>query len=185
MELIPSVEKHVMELRGTPVLLDSDVAALYGVATKHINQAVANNPQKFPEGYVLALTDVEWNGLKSKFLTSIRGGKVKSPNAFTEKGLYMLATILKGDRATRTTLAIVETFAKFRELGRSLRELATVEDAAKKKSILQRSGEIVADILDEDLRSSETETTFELNIATLIKVKHTVKKERKKKNNDS
>jgi len=96
------------------VILDSDVAELYGVETKRINEVVRNNPEKFPSGYVLILEKKEWDVLKSKISSSIKGGKVKLPKAFTEKGLYMLATILKSERATETTIAIVETFAKFK-----------------------------------------------------------------------
>ena len=78
----------------------SDVAEIYGVETKHINQAVKNNPDKFPAGYVIELDKTEWDGLKSKILTSTQGGKVKRPSAFPEKGLYMMATILKSKQAT-------------------------------------------------------------------------------------
>jgi hypothetical protein len=76
-----------------------------------INEAAKNNPDKFPVGYIVELKKDEWDALKSKFSTSMKGGKVKLPNAFTEKGLYMLATILKSPQATQTTLAIIETFA--------------------------------------------------------------------------
>jgi len=75
--------------------LDADVAEIYGVETKRINEAVKNNPDKFPAGYIIELDKTEWDGLKSKFSTSTKGGKVKLPSAFPEKGLYMLATILK------------------------------------------------------------------------------------------
>ena len=78
----------------------SDVAEIYGVETKHINQAVKNNPDKFPAGYVIELDNTEWDGLKLKILTSIQGGKVKRPCAFPEKGLYIMATILKSKQAT-------------------------------------------------------------------------------------
>src|SRR4030043_1377746 len=86
------VEKRILDVRGQKVILDSDVAEIYGVETKRVNEAVKNNPDKFPEGYIIALNKKEWDGLKSKFSTSIKGGKVKIPSAFTEKGLYMLAT---------------------------------------------------------------------------------------------
>lgn len=66
--------------------MDSDVAQLYGVETKRINEAVKNNPEKFPEGYLIELTANEWEPMKSKFSTSIKGGKIKPPKAFTEKG---------------------------------------------------------------------------------------------------
>jgi len=112
------VENLVITIRNERVLLDSDVAMLYGVETKRINEAVSNNPDKFPKGYILSLNFDEWKNLKSKISTSSWGGKNKLPNAFTEKGLYMLATILKSQKATQTTIAIVETFAKIRELSR-------------------------------------------------------------------
>ena len=106
------VGDKILSIRNEQVILDIDVAGLYGVETKRINEAVKNNPEKFPAGYILELTKNEWDTLKSKFSTSTKGGKVKLPNAFTEKGLYMLATILKSKRATQTTIAIIETFAK-------------------------------------------------------------------------
>ncbi|NNM58203.1 MAG: ORF6N domain-containing protein [Legionellales bacterium] len=92
-----NVLDKVIEIRGQKVILDSDVAALYGVETKRINEAVSRNPEKFPQGYLIELTQDEWLPVKSQFATSppLGGGKVKLPAAFTEKGLYMLATILK------------------------------------------------------------------------------------------
>jgi len=75
------------------VLIDRDVAELYGVETREINQAVKNNPDKFSEGYIIAPSPEEWDNLKSIDLISSWGGSRKIPSAFTEKGLYMLATI--------------------------------------------------------------------------------------------
>ena len=88
------VKDKITTINNRKVIIDSDVAILYGVETKRINEAVSNNPDKFPEGYILELSKIDWELLKSKFSTSIKGGKVKTPKAFTEKGLYMLATIL-------------------------------------------------------------------------------------------
>ena len=118
-------------------MLDADVAVIYGVETKRVNEAVKNNPDKFPGGYIMELDKNEWNSLKSKFSTSKKGEKVKLPSAFTEKGLYMLATILKSPQAT---ISIVETFSKIRELSRSIKELSTVQDKADQKSPMQKSG---------------------------------------------
>jgi hypothetical protein len=73
------VESKVLEIRGQKVILDTHVATLYGLETKRINEAVKNNPDKFPEGYIIELTKAEWETLKSKFSTSIKGGKVKLP----------------------------------------------------------------------------------------------------------
>lgn len=113
-----AVENKIITLRNLQVILDSDVAELYQVETKRINEAVKNNPEKFPETYLMKMTNEEWANLKSKISTSKQqGGKRKIPTAFTEKGLYMLATILKSSVATQTTLMIIDTFAKVRELG--------------------------------------------------------------------
>jgi hypothetical protein len=173
-----NVEDYIVSLRNEKVILDSDVAALYDVETKRINEAVANNTDKFPSGYIIGLTMDEWKNLKSKFSTSSWGGKNKLPNAFTEKGLYMLATILKSPRATQTTIAIVETFAKIRELSRTMVELAEAPDEDRKKSLMQKSGEIIADMLGEEMKTTDTETSIELNLA-LLKVKHTIKQRSK------
>lgn len=79
----------------------------------------------------------------------------------------MLATILKGEKATQTTLAIIETFAKIRHLSRNLKELTTANDETEQKALMRKSGEIIAEILDDDLETTETETTVELNFALL------------------
>jgi hypothetical protein len=175
---LEKIKSKIITVQGRQVILDSDVAELYGVETKRVNEAVSNNPDKFPEGYILKLTAGEWGNLKSKFSTSSWGGKHKLPKAFAEKGLYMIATILKSPVATETTLGIIETFAKVRELSRTIAELHK-HDEEKQKSMLQKSGEIISDILCSDLEASETETTIELNLAVLS-VKHTVKRTSKK-----
>jgi len=101
------------------------------------------------------------------------------PKAFTEKGLYMLATILKSPQATQTTLAIVEAFTKIRELSRAVVELAQApEDEQKQLSIMQKSGEILSDIIRNDLKTTSTETSFELNLLAMLKLKHTIKREK-------
>ena len=174
---LETVQDKIIDIREEKVILDSDVAALYGVETKRVNEAVKNNPDKFPEGYIFELNKNEWNGLKSKFSTSIKGGKVKLPTAFTEKGLYMLATIIKSTKAVQTTLDIIETYARIRDLSRSMSRLPTA-DKAEQKSIMKKAGEVIGDILDGALETTGSETTFELNLA-IIKVKHMVKKGKK------
>jgi len=169
------VRDKIVTIQNKNVLLDSDVAWLYGVETREINQAIKNNPGKFPEGYIIQLDKDEWSNLKSKLLTSSWGGKNKLPRAFTEKGLYMLATILKSPQATQTTLAIIETFAKIRELTRTVGELAEKTTKEEKEPLMKKSGEIISDILGDSLNVSETETTFEVNLA-VMNLKHTVRK---------
>ena len=173
-----SVEEKIISIRGIPVILDSDVAELYGVETREINQAIKNNPGKFPQGYIFQLKKDEWEILKSKILTSSWGGKNKLPNVFTEKGLYMLATILKSVKATQTTIEIVEAFAKLRELSRTFSQLSETKDESAQKSLMQKSGNIIADILGDHLEVTDAETTFEVNLA-LMKFKRTVKQKKK------
>ena len=89
------VKSYIVEIRQKPVIVDADVAALYGVETKRINEAVKNNPDKFPEDYMFVLTTDELKDLRSKFSTTNLSVKSRSlPKVFTEKGLYMLATIV-------------------------------------------------------------------------------------------
>lgn len=168
------VKERIITLRRQSVLLDSDVATLYGVETKRINEAVKNNLDKFPEGYVIELTDNEFKDLRSKFSTTNLTKSRVLPKAFTEKGLYMLATILKSNKATQTTIAIVEAFARIRELSRTVMQLPAA-DEAQQKTLMQRSGELIADLLDDEQKITDSETTIELNLAVL-KFKHTVKR---------
>ncbi|MCL1911011.1 MAG: ORF6N domain-containing protein [Leptospirales bacterium] len=172
------VENLIITIRGERVLLDSDVAMLYGVETKRINEAVGNNPDKFPDGYIIATEFDELKSLRSKFSTlkNSRGEHSKyPPKAFTEKGLYMLATILKSPKAARTTIAIVETFANIRELSRNVAELAKKPGKEKQNALMRKSGEIISDILGSGLDVSDMETDIEINLA-LLKFKHKVHK---------
>ncbi|MFA7062487.1 MAG: ORF6N domain-containing protein [Pedobacter sp.] len=105
-----AVEEYILTIRGVKVILDSDVAELYGVETRDINKAVKNNPDKFPDGYIIELDTNELDDLRCKFSTAKLSKTRVSPKAFTEKGLYMIATILKSPQATQTTIAIIETF---------------------------------------------------------------------------
>ena len=102
------IEARLIELRGKKVLIDRDVAELYGVETKRVNEAVKNNPDKFPEGYFFTLQGVEKQQLVENFdhFKTLKNSPVE-PRVFTEKGLYMLATILKSERATAVTIAII------------------------------------------------------------------------------
>jgi len=178
---LEDIEGKLIIVQGEKVLLDSDVGEIYGVETKRINEAVKNNPDKFPVGYILDLSDETWESLRSKISTLNGTGRGEhrkyKPKVFTERGLYMLATILKGDLAVHTTLAIVDTFYKIRHLSRNINELTSVTDKAEQKALMQKSGEIIAEVLDNDIETTDTETTIELNFA-LLKFKHTIKKKK-------
>jgi hypothetical protein len=172
---LESVQDKIIDVRGEKVILDSDVAALYGVETRDINKAVKNNPDKFPEGYIFELTGKEKNEVVENFhhLEKVKFSP-HLPTAFTEKGLYMLATIIKSPKAIQTTLDIIETYAKIRDLSRSMSRLPAA-DKAEQKTIMEKAAEVLGDILDGALETTGSETTLELNLA-VIKVKHTVKK---------
>lgn len=115
-DLIPlsmqEVEDRIAVIRNQEVIADADVAYLYGVETREVNQAVKNNPEKFPAHYMFELTPSELRDLKSKVLISnvSNNSRRGATKAFTERGLYMLATVLKGERARQVTFTIIETF---------------------------------------------------------------------------
>ena len=169
------IEDKIITLRGQKVLLDRDVAALYGVETKRVNEALRNNFDKFPKYYCFTLQVLEKQYLVENFdRFSVLKHSTVEPKAFTEKGLYMLATILKSSRATNATFTIIETFAKLRELSRTLNNLPDASEE-QQKSLLEKSGDLFTDLLDNNLQATDSETTIELNLAVL-KVKHTVKR---------
>ena len=173
------VEDKIAVIRGVEVIADADVAYLYGVQTKEVNQAVRNNPDKFPARYMFELSKSELHDLRSKLLTTNVSLKSRSTTkVFTDRGLYMLATILKGEAARNMTFAIIETFAKVRELKRELLALHQETDKEKQKTKMQHFGEVLSDIVMPDLQTSETESTLELNFF-IGKLKHTVKRVRK------
>jgi hypothetical protein len=171
-----NIEELIIKVRGQKVLLDRDVANIYEVSTKVVNQAVKNNPDKFPDGYIIEVEENIKNELVKNFdrFKTLKHSIV-NPKAFTEKGLYMLATILKSKKATEATITIIETFTKIRELSKTIKKLPSVTNKKEQQSLMQKSGEIIAEILDDDLENDESETTIEMNLA-FFKFKHTIKK---------
>ncbi len=177
----PEVTSKIVTIRKHDVIADADVAELYGVQTKEVNQAVRNNLDKFPSDYMFELTKSELRSLRSKILTTKVSAKSRSATkVFTEKGLYMLATILKSERATAVTFSIIETFAQVRTLRRELVELHKETDKRVQTSKMQHFGEMLTDIVMPDLETSETESSLELNFI-IGKIKHTVKRVKKEK----
>ena len=144
-------------------------------------QAVRNNPRKFRDGYMFELSVEESSDLRSKLLT-LEGGKGRHSKynfkAFTERGLYMLATILKSKRAEDATIAIIETFFKVRSLKRELLELHKETDKEKQTEKMRHFGNVLTDIVMPDLQTQETESSLEINFF-IGKIKHTVKRVRK------
>ena len=145
MTSIMDVEDKMITLRNQQVILSNHVAELYGVETREVNQAVKNNPNKFPEGYIIELDKKEKEEVVKIF--DNLGNLLYSPSnpkAFTERGLYMLATILKGPKAEETTIAIVEAYAKLKELSRVIVEVPQYEDKSTEQQVLlHRGGQLV------------------------------------------
>jgi hypothetical protein len=130
------VEKSLANLdAGTrrQLLLDSDLALLYGVSARRLNEQVRRNADRFPEGFIFTLTNHEVTNLKSQNATSSWGGKRKSPLAFSEHGAIMAATVLNSPRAVQMTIYIVRAFVKTREL------LTSHSELAQKLELLERS----------------------------------------------
>ena len=109
-----NIENLIYEIRGKQVMLDSDLAKLYQVETKRINEAVSRNKEKFPERFYFRITEKEYDSLKSQFATS-KGGSRKGHSVFTEQGVAMLATILKSKIATQVSIAIMDAFVAMRK----------------------------------------------------------------------
>ena len=176
---IEDVQQRIVQVREQPVIIDADVASLYGVETKRVNEAVRNNPEKFPGDYMFELTELEVRDLRSKISSAKISPKSRAiPKAFTEKGLYMLATVLKSKRATAATFAIIETFVKVRGLKRELVELHKEADQNRQADKMRHFGETLADIVMPDLEAVETESSLELNFF-IGKLKHTVRRTKK------
>ena len=169
------IEKTIVSVKGQNVIIDSDVAKIYGTETREVNKAVQNNLDKFPAGYIIV---ADKNELVENFhrFKNLKHSTVQ-PKAFTEKGLYMLATILRSPKATAATIAIIEAFAKLRELSLAITKLAGAKNKLQQQNLMQKSGEIFSELIASDMPVSGTETTFEINFA-VMKFRHTVKKEK-------
>lgn len=180
-EDIEKTENKIIVIREQRVILDRDVAELYGVTTKEVNQALRNNPAKFPDGYVIELNNSEKNELVKTFdrFESMKHSTV-APHAFTEKGLYMLATILKSPMAAEVTIAIVETFAKLRQVARAIGKVnadaanGIVPEEAEQGKIQNLMGEVLSDTLPLKMRK----LAFSLNLG-FVKVSIETTRERK------
>ena len=183
-KLLTDVNNSIVVIRDISVIADADVAALYGVETKRVNEAVKNNLDKFPCDYMFELSSDENKDLRSKISSTKVSPKSRTATkVFTEKGLYMLATILKSKNALDVTFAIIETFTAVRNLKRELVDLHKETDPQKQTDKMHHFGKVLSDIVMPDLETSETESTLELNFF-IGKIKHTVKRIKKSNKED-
>lgn len=128
------IAQRILLVRGSKIMLDVDLATLYGVETRVLVQAVKRNIQRFPGDFMFQLTDDEWVILRSQFVISKgRGGRRYAPYAFTEHGALMLASVLKSERAVEIGVLVVRAFIRLRELLANNKELANrLEDMERK-----------------------------------------------------
>ena len=147
---IAAIASRIVTLRGERVLLDADLAALYGVETRRLNEQVHRNRRRFPADFIFRLTREELENLMSQFATSRWGGRRKLPYAFTEHGAIQAATILSTRRAVEVSVYIVRAFVQLRGVLAANRELAKRLDEleARIERKLDTHDRVIADILD-------------------------------------
>ncbi|PIW63315.1 MAG: DNA-binding protein, partial [Candidatus Omnitrophica bacterium CG12_big_fil_rev_8_21_14_0_65_45_16] len=121
----PFIEQKIFLIQGQKVMIDRDLANLYGVSTKALLQAVRRNKKRFPTDFAYQLTEQEFNNLRSQFVTSSWGGRRYLPYAFTEQGIAMLSSVLRSERAVLVNIAIMRAFVKLREAMVAHKELAS------------------------------------------------------------
>jgi len=136
------LQPRIFLVRGQKVMLDRDLAALYGVPAKRLNEAVKRNRERFPEDFAFLLTRQEVVILRSQIATSSWGGRRYSPYAFTEHGVAMLSAVLRSQRAVEMSIAIIRAFVRMREL------LATDSDFAQRMEKLEAGHEQHASIIN-------------------------------------
>ena len=177
-----------MTLNNQLVLLDKDVANLYEIEPKRLREQLKRNIEKFPKDYAYQLSDEEMKIMESQNATPSKkyfGGT--NPWVFTEKGLYMVATILKSKNALNATFQIIETFSKVKELSRNINAIMKTTDENIQKELAQKSNQILEEIIEiepdiledeEDSEVIETTTKFEFNLG-FAKVSRSVKRVKK------
>jgi len=127
-------EEMIIRVRGHAVILDTDLAKLYEIPTKRLNERVKRNPERFPEHFMFQLTNQEWENLRSQFATSsFHGGRRYMPYVFTEHGVLMAAPPLNSSNAINTSVALVDAFVKLRRMALSVEGIARKLNAMESK----------------------------------------------------
>ncbi|WP_396182547.1 ORF6N domain-containing protein [Flavobacterium sp.] len=117
------IENRIIELRGQKVMLDFHLADLYEIETKVLKQAVRRNLHRFPSDFMFELSQVEFDSLRSQFVTSKRGGLRYMPFAFTEQGVAMLSSVLNSEKAIAINIAVMRTFVSLRQFALNYKDL--------------------------------------------------------------
>ena len=167
-----AIESLIYEIRGQKVMLDRDLARLYGVETKVLNQAVKRNIKRFPEDFMFQLNNEEFTNLMSQIVTSSWGGIRKLPYVFTEQGVAMLSGLLNSDTAIEVNIRIMRTFAAIRKYIFTNRQISAELEAVKAKlELLERNDEDNLEAindLSEDMRR-EIDTIYQAIAALSVK----------------
>lgn len=119
------IQNKIFEIRGCKVMLDFDLAFMYGVETKVLKQSIRRNINRFPEDFMFELNELEFKSLRSQIVTSNKGGSRYMPFAFTEQGIAMLSSVLNSEKAIEVNIAIIRAFVTFRQFSLTYNELKT------------------------------------------------------------
>ena len=156
------VMNKIYLIRNQKVMLDRDLAELYSVETKRLNEQVKRNLSRFPEDFMFQLSEIEFQNLKSQFATSSWGGLRKVPYVFTEHGVLMLSSVLNSEKAIQTNIQIMRIFTKIRQMLAETTEIRLDVETIKKKIENQgKNIELVFQYLDELIEKKETKTERE------------------------
>ena len=145
-----TIANTIYYIRNQKVMLDRDLATLYGIETKRLNEQVKRNLSRFPEDFMFQLTENEFQNLKSQFATSSWGGTRKLPYAFTEHGVLMLSSVLNSEKAIQTNIQIMRIFTKVRQMLLDTTEMKLdIVQIQKKLENQGKNIELVFSYLDE------------------------------------
>ncbi len=150
------ITNKIYLIREQKVMLDSDLAELYQVETRRLNEQIKRNIARFPKDFMFRLTKEEWKNLKSQFATSSWGGRRKEPYVFTEHGVLMLSSVLNSERAIAVNIKIMRVFTKLREMIFNNKDLLLrMEKIERKLSNQNKNIELVFNYLDELIERKE------------------------------
>ena len=162
-----SIKDKIYFIRGKEVMLDSDLAKIYGYTTTRLNEQVHRNISKFDEDFMFRLTEEEFNNLISHFATSSWGGKRYLPYVFTEQGIYMLMTVLKGEKAVNQSKALIRIFKKMKDFVIEYNNNLISYDDILKLSLHQKSSDSLIEC------PHVSQSTYQLSYLHLQKVYNT------------
>ena len=152
-----TISNKIYFIRNQKVMLDRDLALLYGIETRVLKQAVKRNIYRFPEDFMFELTPIEFNNLKSQIVISSWGGTRKLPSAFTEHGVLMLSSVLNSDKAIQTNIQIMRIFTKVRQMLLDTTEIKLdIVQIQKKLENHDKNIELVFSYLDEMTEKEES-----------------------------